>query len=225
MDKHTVDLAIEGMTCDHCAATIQHALAGVPGVERADVSFPDKRAAISTKGTAPAAQAPDFPAVIAQKDALVTALRQEKYWDVLSAYPNVTLRQGRGVINPDLSITVDSEVLKPGRIIVTTGAAPWAPPIAELAEAGYLTSTEALALTTRPVSMVVIGGSAVGLEIAQLYARLRPRGRGRRVGQEGRNPRERVPADVAPRGVRSRRRHRRPDVRLRRGVRRQSGRR
>lgn len=55
MEKQTVELAIEGMTCDHCAVTIQHALAGVPGVERADVSFPDKRAAISTKGTAPAA--------------------------------------------------------------------------------------------------------------------------------------------------------------------------
>src|SRR5262249_11035751 len=35
-----------------------------------------------------------------------------------------------------------------------------------------LTSTEALALTTLPESMIVIGGSAVGLEIAQLYTRL-----------------------------------------------------
>lgn len=279
MEKRTVELAIEGMTCDHCAVTIQHALAGVPGVGRADVSFPEKRAEISTNGVAPgallravekagyrasviepqkaeavppqrgphtssgrtpdvvvlgggsagfaasiraaelgarvtlieggtlggtcvnvgcvpsktliraaevqhraarhpfdgvhtAAQAPDFPKVMAQKDALVTALRQEKYWDVLAAYPNVTLRQARGSVNGDLSITIDGEVLKPGRLIVTTGAAPWAPPIAGLTEAGYLTSTDALALTKRPASMIVIGGSAVGLEIAQLYARL-----------------------------------------------------
>jgi mercuric reductase len=108
---------------------------------------------------------------MAQKEALVTTLRQEKYWDVLSSYSNVTLRQSRGLVNGDLSITVDGEVLKPGRLIVTTGAAPWAPPIPGLAEAGYLTSTNALALTTRPVSMIVVGGSAVGLEIAQLYAR------------------------------------------------------
>lgn len=123
-------------------------------------------------GVRTAAQTPDFPTVMAQKDALVTALRQEKYWDVLAAYPNVTLRQGRGIVNPDLSITVDGEALKPGRLILTTGAASWAPPIVGLAEAGYLTSTDALALTKRPVSMIVIGGGAVGLEIAQLYARL-----------------------------------------------------
>lgn len=123
-------------------------------------------------GVRTAAQAPDFPTVMAQKDALVTALRQEKYRDVLAAYPNVTLRQGRGTVNRDLSITVDGEVLKPGRIIVTTGASAWAPPIAGLTEAGYLTSTDALALTKLPTSMIVIGGSAVGLEIAQLYARL-----------------------------------------------------
>ena len=280
MEKERVELAIEGMTCDHCAVTIQHALTGVAGVERADVSFPEKRAHISTTkaatpetlvravenagyrasvveppasratpsqraphvssggkqdivvlgggsagfaasiraaelgarvtlieggtlggtcvnvgcvpsktliraaevqhraashafdGVRTAAQAPDFPKVMAQKDALVTALRQEKYWDVLSAYSNVTLRQGRGTVKRDLSIAIDGEVLKAGRLIVTTGAAPWAPPISGLAEAGCLTSTEALALTKRPESLIVIGGSAVGLEIAQLYARL-----------------------------------------------------
>jgi mercuric reductase len=118
------------------------------------------------------AQAPDFPSVMAQKDALVTALRQEKYWDVLSGYSNVTLRQGRGTMKPDLSIAIDGEVLMAGRLIVTTGAAPWAPPIPGLAEAGYLTSTAALTLTKLAESMIVIGGSAVGLEIAQLYARL-----------------------------------------------------
>jgi mercuric reductase len=278
MEKQTVQLAIEGMTCDHCAVTIQHALADVSGVERADVSFPEKRAEVETKGVEPqalvhavqeagyrasvvdapksavvppgaphitsgrkpdvivlgggaagfaasihaadlgarvtlieggtlggtcvnvgcvpsktliraaevqhraahhvfdgvrtAAEAPDFQKVIAQKDALVTSMRQEKYWDVISAYPNVTLRQSRGRINADLSVAVDGEVLKPGRLIITTGAAPWAPPIPGLADAGYLSSTDALALTTLPAAMIVIGGSAVGLEIAQLYARL-----------------------------------------------------
>jgi mercuric reductase len=279
MERRTVKLVIEGMTCDHCAVTIQHALARVSGVDQADVSFPEGHAEVSTEGAAPealvraienagyrasvvepptfhvtpsqraphvssgrkpdvvvlgggsagfaasiraaelgarvtvieggtlggtcvnvgcvpsktliraaevqhraashafdgvrtAAQAPDFPKVMAQKDALVTVLRQEKYWDVLSAYSNVTLRQGRGAVKRDLSIAIDGEVLKAGRLMVTTGAAPWAPPILGLAEAGYLTSTDALALTKRPESMIVIGGSAVGLEIAQFYARL-----------------------------------------------------
>lgn len=279
MNKETVQLVIEGMTCDHCAEAIERALLNLPGVEQAAVSFPMKRADIEARGVEPAmlvhaveeagyrasivqpprspvaprqrtsrlssgrtpdlvvlgggsagfaasiraaelgarvtlieggtlggtcvnvgcvpsktllraaevqhraarhpfegvhtaAQAPDFSKVVAQKDALVAALRQEKYADVLVAYPSVTLRQGRGIVNRDLSVTIDGEVLNPGRIIVTTGASPWVPPIAGLTEAGYLTSTEALALTTLPASMIVIGGSAVGLEIAQLYARL-----------------------------------------------------
>jgi len=279
MDTHHVTLAVDGMTCDHCARAVERALTRVPGVEQARVDFPQRRADVSTRGTEPgalvravesagyrasvieprrsaaaptprgshsapdrtpdvavlgggsagfaaairaaelgarvalieggtlggtcvnvgcvpsktliraaevqhraahhpfdgvhtSAQPPDLARMMAQKDALVTALRQEKYWDVLAAYPTITLRQGRGRVNPDLSITLDDEVLKPGRLIVATGASPWAPPIAGLAEAGYLTSTDALALRTRPESMIVIGGSAVGLEIAQLYARL-----------------------------------------------------
>jgi mercuric reductase len=122
-------------------------------------------------GVPTAAEPPAFAEVMAQKDALVAALRQEKYSDVLAAYPTITLRHGRGVVNQDLSISVDGEVLEPARLVITTGASPWAPPIEGLAEAGYLTSTEALALATLPTSLVVIGGSAVGLEIAQLYGR------------------------------------------------------
>ena len=124
------------------------------------------------EGVRTTAQRPDFAGVMAQKDALVAALRQGKYADVIAHYPSVTVRRGRALINQDLSVTIDGDDLKPDRLIVTTGASPWAPPIPGLAETGYLTSTEALALTTLPTSIIVIGGSAVGLEIAQLYARL-----------------------------------------------------
>ena len=55
MDKQTLQLDIEGMTCDHCAVTIQRALSHVPGVERAEVSFPAKRAEVQTTGTEPQA--------------------------------------------------------------------------------------------------------------------------------------------------------------------------
>lgn len=35
---NTLDLAITGMSCGHCVATVEQALATVPGVERATVS-------------------------------------------------------------------------------------------------------------------------------------------------------------------------------------------
>jgi mercuric reductase len=66
---------------------------------------------------------------MAQKNELVTTLRQEKYWDVLAAYPTISLYQGRGFINADLSNSIGGDVLKSGRLMVTTGASPWAPPI------------------------------------------------------------------------------------------------
>jgi mercuric reductase len=47
-----------------------------------------------------------------------------------------------------------------------------APPIPGLEEVGYLTSTTAMELTELPGSLLVIGGNAVGLELAQLFARL-----------------------------------------------------
>jgi mercuric reductase len=62
--------------------------------------------------------------------------------------------------------------LEAGHYVVATGAAAWVPPIPGLAEAGYLTSTTAMGLEVLPGSMVVLGGNATGLELAQLFARL-----------------------------------------------------
>ncbi|MGH7362966.1 MAG: FAD-dependent oxidoreductase, partial [Candidatus Methylomirabilales bacterium] len=66
----------------------------------------------------------------------------------------------------------DGRTLTGGRVLVTSGASPWAPPIPGLAEAGYLDNERARALQQLPASLVVIGASVVGLELAQLFARL-----------------------------------------------------
>ncbi len=41
---------------------------------------------------------PDWPTVRAEKDALVAELRQAKYWNVLGAYPSITLLQYRATL-------------------------------------------------------------------------------------------------------------------------------
>lgn len=43
-------LNIEGMTCNHCAMTVQKALSSVPGVQKAEVSLPAKKAVVTTEG-------------------------------------------------------------------------------------------------------------------------------------------------------------------------------
>ncbi|TLZ79606.1 MAG: mercury(II) reductase [Methanobacteriota archaeon] len=116
---------------------------------------------------------PDWPTVRAEKDALVAELRQTRYGNVLRAYPSVTLFQERATFVSGREVRLASgRTLTAGKIVVTTGASPWAPPIPGLAEAGYLDNASAMALERLPESLIVIGGSSVGLELAQLFARL-----------------------------------------------------
>jgi mercuric reductase len=116
----------------------------------------------------------DFAAVMAEKDDLVATLRQEKYVAVLEAYPLITWVPGRGVVRhaDPVVLAVGDELLQAPRLVVATGAHSWAPPIPGLAETPYWTSTEALAATRLPRDLIVLGGSAVGLEIGQLFHRL-----------------------------------------------------
>src|SRR5690606_14667481 len=63
------------------------------------------------------------------------------------------------------------QAYRPDKIVIATGAHPWAPSIPGLEEAGYLTSTTAMELRALPESMIVMGANAVGLELAQTFAR------------------------------------------------------
>lgn len=116
---------------------------------------------------------PDWEAVRAAKDALVAEMRQTKYVDVLRSYPSVVLFAERARLTSGREVRLASgRTLTAERTVITTGAAPWAPPIPGLSEIPYLNSTTAMALPRLPESLIAIGGSAVGLELAQLFARL-----------------------------------------------------
>lgn len=49
----TVDLSIEGMMCEHCAARVRKALENVEGVSSAEVSLEEKKAIVSFEGSDP----------------------------------------------------------------------------------------------------------------------------------------------------------------------------
>ena len=115
----------------------------------------------------------DWPAIRAQKDALVDQLRQEKYVDVLAAYPDaITLIRGRARLMPDRKVMVDGRIYAARAVIIATGARPRLLSIPGVGEAGVLDSTAVMALATLPESMIVIGGRAIALELGQLFARL-----------------------------------------------------
>jgi mercuric reductase len=116
---------------------------------------------------------PEWAAVRAQKDDLVASLREAKYWNVLRAYQGITLFQQAATVTSGRAVQLaDGRTLTGRKLLITTGASAWAPPIPGLAEVPYLDNASAMALERLPASLIVIGGSAVGLELAQMFSRL-----------------------------------------------------
>ena len=111
-----------------------------------------------------------WPAVVAQKDALVSELRQAKYLDLLAAYDSVRYLEGPARLTPE-GVAVNGDLINAGKIIVTTGSLPSVPPIPGLETVPYLTSTTAMALERLSESLLVIGAGYVGCELAQMFAR------------------------------------------------------
>ena len=65
-----------------------------------------------------------------------------------------------------------SELLRARRgIVINTGTAPAVPPIPGLAGTPYWTNREAVRTMEVPDSLIVLGGGAIGVELAQVFAR------------------------------------------------------
>jgi len=113
----------------------------------------------------------DFATVMAEKTALVEALRQRKYLDVVADHNAVDIVEGRAAFVDKKTVEVNGERIEGDKILIATGVRPYAPPIPGLADTPYLTNESAFELTACPESMIVLGGRYVALEIAQMFAR------------------------------------------------------
>jgi pyruvate/2-oxoglutarate dehydrogenase complex dihydrolipoamide dehydrogenase (E3) component len=79
--------------------------------------------------------------------------------------------RGRGVLAGDGRVEVAGTTYTATRgVVVNTGTAPAAPPIPGLADTPFWTNRDAVKLTELPASLVVIGGGAIGCELAQVMA-------------------------------------------------------
>jgi pyruvate/2-oxoglutarate dehydrogenase complex dihydrolipoamide dehydrogenase (E3) component len=80
--------------------------------------------------------------------------------------------RGRGrLVGPGV-VEVDGDRFEARRaVVLAPGTVPVIPPVDGLADAPYWTNREAIEAKTLPVSLLVLGGGAVGLELAQAYAR------------------------------------------------------
>jgi pyruvate/2-oxoglutarate dehydrogenase complex dihydrolipoamide dehydrogenase (E3) component len=79
--------------------------------------------------------------------------------------------RGHGVLAGEGRVEVDGTTYTATKgIVVNTGTAPTAPPIPGLADTPFWTNRDAVKLTELPASLVVIGGGAIGCELAQVMA-------------------------------------------------------
>jgi pyruvate/2-oxoglutarate dehydrogenase complex dihydrolipoamide dehydrogenase (E3) component len=87
-----------------------------------------------------------------------------------------TFVRGRGRITGPGTVTVtgpdgeESAYAAVRGIVLNTGTSPAAPPVPGLAEVPYWTNRDAVRATELPTSLAVLGGGAIGCELAQVFA-------------------------------------------------------
>ncbi len=123
-------------------------------------------------GIATSGRLTDFAALMDQKRELVEQLRQARYADVIADDPNIAFRAGRGRLIDGRTVEVNGDRLEGDAILVATGARPAVPSIPGLDKVRFLTNESAFELRALPVSLLVLGGRYIALEIAQFFARL-----------------------------------------------------
>jgi mercuric reductase len=113
----------------------------------------------------------DLAQLIDQKDELVDSLRQAKYADVARLH-GIEILQGDAHFVDAATVQIDERAITARHLLIATGAEPAIPIIPGLDAVEYLTSTTAMELHELPERLAVIGAGFVGVEQAQLFARL-----------------------------------------------------
>ncbi len=112
----------------------------------------------------------DFAELAGARNRLIGTLCQAKYAEVHAA-AGVELIRGRARFLDPSKLAVNGEPIQARAYLLATGAQPQLPPIPGLEESRPRTYLEATTSEVRPESLLVIGGGAVGLELAQAYHR------------------------------------------------------
>jgi pyruvate/2-oxoglutarate dehydrogenase complex dihydrolipoamide dehydrogenase (E3) component len=87
-----------------------------------------------------------------------------------------TFARGRGRITGPREVTVTgpdggrTTYVAAKGIVLNTGTTPAAPPVPGLADTPYWTNRDAVRATELPASMAILGGGAIGCELAQVFA-------------------------------------------------------
>ncbi len=84
---------------------------------------------------------------------------------------NVTLVRGHARFTGPRSIEVNGETLNADRFFINVGARARVPDFPGLEQVDYLTNSSIMELNVLPKHLLIVGGSYIGLEFAQMYRR------------------------------------------------------
>jgi pyruvate/2-oxoglutarate dehydrogenase complex dihydrolipoamide dehydrogenase (E3) component len=112
----------------------------------------------------------DFAAVKARKDRIVGNSRSRlEGW--LRGLANCTVILGRARFLSPTSIRVGEDVFEADRFFINVGCRPIVPDFPGVDRVRTLTNTSLLELDALPQRLVIVGGSYIGLEFAQIFRR------------------------------------------------------
>ena len=113
----------------------------------------------------------DLNEILREKNALQDVLRERKR-EKLFRRLGVELIEGEAAFISPHTVQAGNRKITARKFIVATGSSPAVPALEGIDTVPYLTSKNAMDSEAIPSSIIVIGGRALGLEFAQLYAHL-----------------------------------------------------
>jgi len=112
----------------------------------------------------------DMARVKARKDGVV-AQSNGGVTNWLKNATNVTLIEGHGRFERPTIVRVGDRLLEAPQVFINTGGRPTVPKLEGVGDVPFLTSTGMMSVDYLPEHLIVVGGSYIGLEFAQMYRR------------------------------------------------------
>ena len=134
--------------------------------------FAELRDAASLGWRVPEGAEADFPAVMARMRRVRAQISPNDSASRYRDQKGVDVFLGPGRFTASDTLEVEGKTLRFKKAVIATGARATYPPIAGLADVGFLTNETVFNLTERPRRLAVIGAGPIGSELAQAFCRL-----------------------------------------------------
>jgi pyruvate/2-oxoglutarate dehydrogenase complex dihydrolipoamide dehydrogenase (E3) component len=114
---------------------------------------------------------PSFDQIMSHMHRMVGEVTSGGSWEPWEKQ-GFTVYKGTGKFVSPHEVAVNGDQIRGEKLVIAVGTESAVPPIEGLEDAGYLTNVEAVALKTLPQRLLVLGAGPIGMEFAQLFARL-----------------------------------------------------